>query len=331
MRLIQTIALAALMLALPASAQFGDDGHQRLESYPHALTKPFLDKYLSSRFYDYGANTLIRSDSFIRLTGARGGENGWLFSKLPAMPENFQVEFDFRIHGGGSMYGDGMAMWVTTHKGESGPVFGSSDRFEGLGIFFDTYKNNRPGKTFPYIMGMIGDGKTNYDAANDGLANEIGGCSGRGLHNAKGLAKARVTYVKDKFLSLDMDYKGQNKWTNCFIVDGVSLPRSAFLGFSAQTGELSENHDLHRVQVYSLRNPPNSYNDLIDIEQGKTPKNRPYSSKNKGSSSGSKSGGSWWGFFFKLALVVVVVLLAFVGYGIYITKNQRRKDRNYYL
>lgn len=312
-----------------------NDEFYRLESYPHALTRPFLDKYLSSRFYDYGGNTLIRSDSFIRLTGDRAGEAGWLFSKLPAMPENFQVEFDFKIHGGGSaMYGDGMAFWITTHKGELGPVFGSSDQFEGLGIFFDTYKNNRRGKTFPYIMAMLGDGKTNYDSGNDGLANEIGACTGRGLHNSKELAKARVTYVKDKFLSLDMDYKGQKKWQNCFVLDKITLPRSAFLGFSAKTGELTENHDLHRVQVYSLRNPPQNYLELTDHDSGVKP-NRDSSSssknKNKNKNKSTQNGGSWLGFFFKLLLVILVILLAFVGYGIYITKNQRRKERDYYL
>lgn len=49
--------------------------------------------------------------------------------------------------------------------------------FEGLGIFFDTYKNNRPGVVFPYVMAMLGDGKTPYDKANDGKANELAGCS----------------------------------------------------------------------------------------------------------------------------------------------------------
>lgn len=319
-------------LALVSAQTSNSEEYQRLESFPHALTKPFLDKYLSSRFYDYGGNTLIRSDSFIRLTGVRPGESGWLFSKLPAMPENFQVEFDFKIHGGGGMYGDGMAMWVTTHKGEGGPVFGSSDQFEGLGVFFDTYKNNRPGKTFPYVMAMIGDGKTRYDAGNDGLANEVGACSGRGLHNAKDIARARVTYVKGKFLSLDLDYKGQKKWANCFVIDGVSLPTSAYLGFSARTGELSENHDLHRVQVYSLRNPPSRYNELIDLDNGKTLRDRTSYSKAQAKSSGKHTGGgSWLGFIFKILLLLAVILLAVVGYGIYITKNQRRKERDYYL
>ena len=54
-------------------------------------------------------------------------------------------------------------MWLTKQRATPGNVFGSTDKFEGLGVFFDTYKNNRPGTVFPYIMAMNGDGKTAYD------------------------------------------------------------------------------------------------------------------------------------------------------------------------
>lgn len=72
-----------------------------------------------------------------------------------------------------------MAMWMTKERAQQGPVFGSTDKFEGLGIFVDTYKNNRPGTVFPYVMAMQGDGQTTYDQANDGKANELAGCSVR--------------------------------------------------------------------------------------------------------------------------------------------------------
>ncbi|CDO57378.1 hypothetical protein DV495_004558 [Geotrichum candidum] len=333
----------ALMAAAVAAST--NDPFLRLESYPHSLTRPFLDKYLSSRFYDYGGSTLIRSDSFVRLTGDRPGESGWLFSKLPAVPEHFQVEFDFKIHGqSAALYGDGMAFWVTTHKGETGPVFGSSDRFEGLGVFFDTYKNNRPGKSFPYVMAMMGDGKTEYDAAHDGLANEIGGCSGRGLHNPRDVSRARVTFVRNKFLAVDLDIKGQNKWQNCFVITDTSklnLPRSTFMGFSARTGELSENHDLHRVQVYSLRNPPQSYAELVRGDAGDLARpasnyddvyGNQYGSSGTSSSSGGGFGAWLWFLFKSIAFLAVAAALGVVGYGLYVTKNKKqKKSGDYYL
>lgn len=84
---------------------------------------------------------------------------------------------EFKIHGEGHLHGDGFALWLTKQRATQGPVFGSADNFEGLGIFFDTYKNNRPGTSFPFVMAMMGDGKTTYDQAHDGKANQLAGCS----------------------------------------------------------------------------------------------------------------------------------------------------------
>lgn len=104
-------------------------------------------------------------------------QSGWIFSKIPLTATNWEIEFEFSIAGKGNLHGDGFALWVTKERAQPGPVFGHADRFEGLGLFFDTYKNNRPGVVFPYVMAMMGDGNTPYDANNDGKANEIGGCS----------------------------------------------------------------------------------------------------------------------------------------------------------
>jgi len=57
---------------------------------------------------------------------------------------NWQVEFEFKIDGSNPvLFGDGMAVWFTKQRAQSGPVFGFMDYFEGLGIFFDTYANSR--------------------------------------------------------------------------------------------------------------------------------------------------------------------------------------------
>ncbi len=74
-----------------------------------------------------------------------------------------------------------MALWLTKERATPGPVFGGTDRFEGLGIFFDTYKNNRPGVVFPLVMAMVGDGQTSYDKDTDGKDQELASCSVRFL------------------------------------------------------------------------------------------------------------------------------------------------------
>ncbi len=90
-----------------------------------------------------------------------------------------QIEVEFKIHGQGNLHGDGMAIWLTKQRGTTGPVFGSADKFEGLGVFIDTYKNQRPGVVFPYVMAMVGNASVTYDKEHDGKDNEIAGCSVR--------------------------------------------------------------------------------------------------------------------------------------------------------
>lgn len=141
--------------------------------------QPYLDSDMSSRWWDFGGDTIIRTDQYIRLASDRPSQSGWLFSRTPLSTTNWEVELEFSIQGSGNLHGDGFAMWLTKDRAKPGPVFGHKDEFEGLAIFFDTYKNNRPGTVFPYVMAMMGDGKTKYDQANDGKANEMGGCSVR--------------------------------------------------------------------------------------------------------------------------------------------------------
>lgn len=70
-----------------------------------------------------------------------------------------------------------MAIWVTEQRASPGPVFGHADKFKGLGIFIDTYKNHRPGTVFPYVSAMLGNGTESYDKDNDNKATELAGCS----------------------------------------------------------------------------------------------------------------------------------------------------------
>jgi mannose-binding lectin 2 len=91
---------------------------------------------------------------------------------------NWQIEVEFKIHSKeGHLHGDGMAIWLIEERGKPGKVFGHTDNFNGLGIFIDTYKNQRPGVTFPYVMAMLGNSSVSYDKDHDGKANELAGCS----------------------------------------------------------------------------------------------------------------------------------------------------------
>ncbi|CAG7955263.1 unnamed protein product [Penicillium olsonii] len=237
------------------------------------------------------------------------------FSKTHALS---QIELEFEIHGAGNLHGDGFALWLTKERATQGPVFGSTDRFEGLGIFFDTYKNNRPGVSFPYVMAMMGDGQTTYDQAHDGKANELAGCSARGLRSAPIPTKARLTYFQDKSLSLELQYKTEDTWTECFTLNAdesnIAIPSVAYLGLSAETGELSDNHDIISLKAENLYSLNRNSNGGKGSSDGRS-KGRPVSPK-----APKEEGSSWTWTFFKVIMFFGAIVGAYFGYTIYRTK-----------
>ena len=211
-------------------------------------------------------------------------------------------------------------MWLTKQRATAGPVFGSVDQFEGLGIFFDTYKNNRPGTVFPYVMAMVGDGVKPYDKSNDGKDNELMGCSARGIRGASVPTKAKLTYFQDKSLKLELQYKAEDQWELCFeTTEPPTIPGVSYLGFSAETGELSDNHDIISVNtknLYDTKNRPDP----------STQKPGSGSGRQKGRKSKTEKSGSWSWFFFKVLMFFVVVGGGYFGYTAWRTQ-QRRSHR----
>lgn len=275
---------------------------------------------MQSRWYDFGGDTVVRTDQYIRLTADRPSQMGWIFSRVPLTATNWQIEVEFKIHGKNSLFGDGFAMWLTKERGQPGPVFGSVDKFEGLGVFFDTYKNNRPGVVFPFVMAMVGDGKTAYDKDADGKSNELAGCSARGIRGSQVPTMFRLTYFQDKSLKLELQYKTEGEWTLCFETsEPPTLPAATYLGFSAETGELSDNHDIISVAVSSLYGPPSG--------EKATPGNKGSSGGGHrlGSTSKAKKSGGWLWFFTKIVLFVLVVGGGYAGYTAWRTNKRSHR------
>lgn len=113
---------------------------------------------------------------------------------------------------------------------------------------------------------MMGDGKTQYDLAGDNAKTEVGACSvclqcTRAVENPLTVmqenfrrrdvaTKARITYVKNHGLQLQLHHKEWDQWMTCFEIN-VNLPDSPYVGFSAATGDVSDNHDIISVQTFS--------------------------------------------------------------------------------
>ncbi|KAF5871483.1 putative vesicular integral-membrane protein vip36 protein [Botrytis fragariae] len=327
-------SLSALWLASCVMAagdtqttKLSEDGIRSIPLRTHSLNQPYLDSDMQSRWFDFGGNTIVRADKYIRLTYDHPSSSGWLFSRVPLTATNWEIEVEFKVHGQGNLHGDGFAMWLTKQRGIQGDVFGSVDKFEGLGIFFDTYKNNRPGTVFPYVMAMVGDGNTAYDKSNDGKDQEYMGCSARGLRNANVPTKAKLTYFQDKSLKLELQYKKEDQWELCFeTFEPPTIPSVAYLGFSAETGELSDNHDIISVNTNNLYDT-NTHKNKYKDSQPKPENGKSRSQKGQGILNRKKKpAGSWSWFFVKCIIGLVVLGGGYVGYTAWRT-SQRRSHR----
>ncbi|KAF8526009.1 legume-like lectin family-domain-containing protein, partial [Hysterangium stoloniferum] len=218
----------------------------------HSLFAPYIDQDLQNRWWDFGADSYVNTAKYIRLTRAVPSQMGWLWSRLPLTAQNFQVELEFKISGEQShVYGDGLALWVTAERAQPGPVFGSVDKFTGLGIFIDTYSNARHNYSFPRINAMLGDGQTSYPQGEDGEPVVFGGCSA-GIRRSNVATKLQVTYLQNESLDVKIQYKGWDEWTDCINVMPFKLPSNPYLGFSAMTGDVSDAHDIVSVTTSSV-------------------------------------------------------------------------------
>ncbi|KKF95583.1 L-type lectin-like domain-containing protein [Ceratocystis platani] len=324
MRIFSTLLAGLGLVSLGHGAIPEEKQVRSIALRTHTLTQPYLDSDMQSRWYDFGGDTIIRTDSHIRLASNLPSQAGWIFSRVPLTATNWEIEVEFKITGTGQLFGDGLAMWLTKSRAQTGQVFGSSDKFEGLGVFIDTYKNNRPGVVFPYVMAMMGDGQTSYDKNNDGKANELAGCSARGLRNANVPTKLRLTYFQDKILRLELQYKKEDDWIQCFEVESPpTIPQVAYLGFSAETGELTDNHDIISVKAKNLYKSPTASSNTNNNSGSKGKKGK----KAKAKSYADAEGSSWTWFFFKIILFILVVGGIYVGFTAWRTQQARKSYR----
>jgi len=259
------LLIAAYFLVIAGQSQV----HKRFE-YKYSFKPPYLaQKDGSVPFFEYSGNA-IASEESVRITPSLRSQKGMIWSKEQTSFDWWEVELTFRVTGRGRIGADGLAFWYTAAKGLEGPVYGSSDQWIGLGIFFDSFDNDNKHNN-PYIMAMTNDGSKNYDHQNDGSTQQLAGCL-RDFRNKPFPVKAKIEYFQNVLTVLIHNGMSNNDkdFEMCIRAENVVLPKNGFFGVSAATGGLADDHDTLKFVTHSLRTPEMALiPDNVDAQESK--------------------------------------------------------------
>eukprot|EP00283_Hemiselmis_rufescens_P011473 CAMPEP_0173437404 /NCGR_PEP_ID=MMETSP1357-20121228/18006_1 /TAXON_ID=77926 /ORGANISM="Hemiselmis rufescens, Strain PCC563" /LENGTH=431 /DNA_ID=CAMNT_0014402583 /DNA_START=186 /DNA_END=1478 /DNA_ORIENTATION=- len=235
-----TSRLLPLLLALPLAASL-------------SLRSPF--KQLSDgSLEDWSvAGSTVATESYLRLTPAEAGHEGSIWSKS-AMPYNeWEIEIQFKVTGARYLGGDGFVLWLTEEREKFGATFGNQEDFKGIGIVFDTYDNDGR-RDNPSIMAVSSDGSLRFDHDTDGGSSRLVNAMCKvNFRNPRTPVQVRVRYQSGG-LTVAFDTRGQKSYQDCFSVnaEGIHMPSKYYVGMTAHTGQVADNHDIYSLSVTDL-------------------------------------------------------------------------------
>lgn len=168
----------------------------------------------------------------------------------PLSIKDWEARVSVRIDGTGRLGGDGVAFWYAAEPGVQGKAYGSKEQWKGLGVFLDTFDNDGK-RDNPYISVVLNDGTKTYDSATDAKDIELGGCRAS-VRKADSATVLRVSYRgSTRQLDVAYDLNANGAWRPCFS-GVVDLPLNYYLGVSAATGGVSDNHDVNYFELRRL-------------------------------------------------------------------------------
>eukprot|EP01134_Creolimax_fragrantissima_P004244 CFRG4244T1 len=201
-------------------------------------------------FWEVYENAMV-SEKEVRLVPSVNNRKGSIWNVNPTSFDQWEVMVKFSIYGRSQSGADGLAIWYTKERSLTGPIFGTKDRWNGIGLFVDTYDNDGK-RDNPSLYAVMGDGKKEFDHNHDGGEDTLGRCR---IHarNSINPVTIRMSYI-DKTLTVSVDETSSNKYFEpCFKVENIELPSGYFFGVSAATGGLADDHVLHSFQTFSRR------------------------------------------------------------------------------
>jgi mannose-binding lectin 2 len=235
------LALWAEHTFTPPFATFDSDGMRKIDGW---------------RF----GGTAEANENFLRLTPDRQSKRGYVWNSARLDAEkgaSWTATLRFRTSGQGKrLFGDGIAFWATAHAAhKDGPLIGFTDTFKGFGIVLDTFVNSEPGHVHKDVQIVSSDASAprKLDDKPLGCDADFRYWEGRDDFKVTNHSALRVRFANDA-VSVWIDARGSGAWVPCIMDAPVSAPAGWFrdglwLGLTASTGDLADNHDVLSVQV----------------------------------------------------------------------------------
>jgi hypothetical protein len=164
--------------------------------------------------------------------------------------ENWQVNFAFRIKGD-TIGGNGLAFWYTRDGHRTGSVYGAPDKFDGLGLAFDTFDEETKAESVPMVVGMLGNGNTTFrqgSVPNSANSFVIGSCF-KSVRNTENPVFVRITYFR-RHLKVEIDHaKEGSSYITCFERRGIELPIGYYMGITASTNNYPDVYEIYSLKT----------------------------------------------------------------------------------
>ncbi|XP_051630587.1 protein ERGIC-53 [Manacus candei] len=253
--LLLLLALARPALAAAQEAEGAAAAPHRRFEYKYSFKGPHLVQADGTvPFWVHTGNAIPSADQ-IRITTSLKSQKGSVWTKNKSIFEYWEVEVTFRVTGRGRIGADGLAVWFTEEQGLEGPVFGAADKWNGVGIFFDSFDNDGK-KNNPGVIVVGNNGKLLYDHQNDGATQALASCL-RDFRNKPYPVRVKITYYK-KTLTVSVNNgftPDKDDYELCAKVENMELPSQGYFGISAATGGLADDHDVLSFLTFQLTEP----------------------------------------------------------------------------
>lgn len=150
---------------------------ERLEA--HSFSPPFEEvdttgsRIVSKQWRASGTTDVNKY--FVRLTPDRQSKKGALWSRKPLGVNSLSSVLQFRISGQGkNFFGDGIGLWMTQHSYQmDGIIHGNAEKFIGIGVIFDTFRNTENLKAHRDVTVLLNDGQQTYEM----MTENVQGCN----------------------------------------------------------------------------------------------------------------------------------------------------------